>query len=119
MTVPQPQPLLPAADAPVLLVLLPVASPGGEPLGATRALLAQLQHRLGGAVRVLKIDEALHPNVVRSFHATQLPACVLVRQGIELWRQTGLPDDEQTINHMLGLLAVPARPTEEPLPVVA
>lgn len=82
------------ADAAVLLVLLPLAF--GREL-ATQALTAsairQLQQRLEPAVRVLKIDEASHPDVVRSFGPPGLPACVLVRQGVELWRQQGLPED--------------------------
>ena len=82
------------ADAAVLLVLLPLAL--GREL-ATQSLTASaiqnLQQRLWPAVRVLKIDEASHPDVVRSFGPPELPACVLVRQGVELWRQQGLPED--------------------------
>ncbi|MCC3159153.1 thioredoxin [Hymenobacter sp. 15J16-1T3B] len=101
--------LLPAADAAVLLVLLPVAShaDGGAPR-FTPAALEQLQRRLGPSIRVLRIDEASHPTVVRSFHAQQLPACVLVRQGVELWRQPGLPDDDGAAAELLGKLAAPA-----------
>lgn len=82
------------SDAAVLLVLLPLAS-GREASGppVTASTLYTLQQRLGPAVRVLKIDEATHPAVVRSFGKPELPACVLVRQGVELWRQQGLPED--------------------------
>lgn len=76
----------------MLLVLLPPAVAGQAPalsLGALRAL----QARLGPTVRVLRVDEASHPTVVHSFSGqpAALPACVLVRQGVELWRQPGLP----------------------------
>ena len=74
-------------DAAVLLVLLPP----GAGAAATDALAA-LQQQLGATVRVLAIEEATHPAVVRSFGPPALPACVLVRQGVELWRQPGLPD---------------------------
>lgn len=74
-------------DAAVLLVLLPLG------VGAAATVtLAALQQQLGTAVRVLAIEEATHPAVVRSFGPTALPACVLVRQGVELWRQPGLPN---------------------------
>lgn len=73
-------------DAPVLLVLLPLGAGA-----AATAALAAVQQQLGAAVRVLAIDEATHPAVVRSFGPPALPACVLVRQGVELWRQPGLP----------------------------
>ncbi|MBT2558683.1 thioredoxin [Hymenobacter sp. ISL-91] len=82
-------------EATVLLVLLPLAGAGQAPALSAGALRA-LQARLGPGVRVLKIDEATHPTVVRSFSGqpAALPACVLVRQGVELWRQPGLPQAE-------------------------
>ncbi|GAB2949907.1 hypothetical protein GCM10027048_13830 [Hymenobacter coalescens] len=104
MTVIQTKPLLPASDAAVLLVLLPDAGQPRQLPPVSSASLTQLQHRLGGAVRVLKIDEASHPTVVRSFQASQLPSCVLVRQGIELWRQVGLPEDEAAVAALLSKL---------------
>lgn len=89
-------------DTAVLLVLLPLEL-GSELMGETRtaASLRTLQGRLGTAIRVLKIDEASHPAVVRSFGPPQLPACVLVRQGVELWRLQGLPEDESIVSALL------------------
>lgn len=94
---------MPGADETVLLVLLPAA---GAPLQLPAGGLEQLQQRLGTAIRVLKIEETKHPTVVRSFHAAGLPAYVLVRRGIELWRQPGLPTAE-TAAELLGKLAEP------------
>lgn len=106
MTAPQLTPPLPGADETVLLVLLPAAA-AAQPLPQRLAGdLEQLQQQLGPAIRVLKIEEAKHPTVVRSFHAAALPACVLVRRGIELWRQPGLPSAE-TAAALLGKLAEP------------
>jgi hypothetical protein len=82
----------------VLLVLLPPARAGQLP---TTAQLDDLQRQLGPAVRVLRIDEATHPAVVRSFAVAQLPACVLVRGGIELWRQSGWPEDDAFVAALL------------------
>lgn len=89
-------------DTAVLLVLLPLV-PRGEVAGEvqTNASLRALQGRLGPGIRVLKIDEASHPAVVRSFGPPQLPACVLVRQGVELWRSQGLPEDEAIVETLL------------------
>ncbi|QKG55170.1 hypothetical protein GKZ68_00040 [Hymenobacter sp. BRD128] len=36
-----------------------------------------------------------------------LPAFVLVRQGVELWRQQGLPEGEFIVAQLLDKLAVP------------
>ncbi|MBC6990523.1 MULTISPECIES: thioredoxin domain-containing protein [Hymenobacter] len=102
MTSSQPQPQLSETDSAVLLVLLPTATGNGVQQAATNASLATLQGRLGAAIRVLKVDEASHPAVVRSFHATELPSFVLVRQGIELWRQQGLPEGEVTATLLLS-----------------
>lgn len=90
-------------DTAVLLVLLPVR-PADPPPYRLQGLLDYLQQRLSPGIRVLKIDEATHPAVVHSFHAQQLPAFVLVRQGVELWRQQGLPDEEDTAALLLRKL---------------
>lgn len=99
-------PVLPP-DAAVLLVLLPIV-PRNEVAGEaqTNASLRVLQGQLGAAIRVLKIDEASHPAVVRSFGPSQLPACVLVRQGVELWRQQGLPEGDAIVGALLEVARV-------------
>ncbi len=86
----------------VLLVLLPFVPTGEAPPETLNHLAVHaLQQRLGTAIRVLKIDEASHPAVICSFGTPQLPACVLVRQGVELWRQQGLPDDDAMVAALL------------------
>ena len=85
----------------MLLVLLPPTAGGAPAEAPTPAALGALQQRLGPAVRVLTINEASHPAVVRSFGTPELPACVLVRQGVELWRQQGLPEDENLVASLL------------------
>lgn len=94
-------------DAAVLLVLLPAPAPGAGRPGSlvSGAALAALQQQLGAAVRVLRIDASTHPSVVSSFHATDLPCFVLVRHGIELWRECGLPDAATLAPLLLGLLS--------------
>jgi hypothetical protein len=92
-------------EATVLLVLLPLAT--GSEATAARASLGALQQQLGPGVRVLAIDEATHPAVVRSFGPAALPASVLVHRGVELWRQPGLPAAEA----VASLLRVPAELT--------
>ena len=103
-------PLLPAHPA-MLLVLLPTVGAGVEqesPLvrSATNLLLKGLQLKLGTAIRVLKVDEATHPGVVRAFDGRGVPAFVLLRDGAELWRQQGLPEGEPMAALLLSKLAV-------------
>ncbi|RSK50009.1 thioredoxin [Hymenobacter rigui] len=89
-----PNPTPPAAA--MLLVMMPPAAarpgPAGPYFSATDQ--SRLQHLLGAGVQVLRIDEAEYPAVVRSFAPPRLPACVLLWQGMELWRQEGLPQPE-------------------------
>jgi len=107
MTFSQLTPTQQVADTDVLLVLLPKANGEGKSaqLATTNASLDYLQHQLGPAIRILRIDEASHPAVVRSFHATQLPAFVLLRQGIELWRHQGLTEGESIVPLLLGKIS--------------
>jgi len=99
----------PPADAAVLLVLLPPVASGGA--GPDRAVLhtalRTLQQQLGPTIRVLKVDEARHPIVVRSFHINELPAFVLVHKGIELWREQGLPEGEGIVPLLLSKVGPP------------
>ena len=91
----------------VLLVLLPLGAGPAEAVA-----LATVQQQLGAAVRVLAIDETSHPAVVRSFGAPALPACVLVRQGVELWRQWGLPDAAAVAGQLRATRPVPGSLSE-------
>lgn len=96
---PPPELLAPA----VLLVLVPAGRAGQLP---TPAQLDDLQRQLGPAVRVLRLDETAHAAVVRSFAVAQLPACVLVREGIELWRQPGWPESDALVASLLSAACV-------------
>ncbi|WP_223650551.1 thioredoxin [Hymenobacter psoromatis] len=108
MPIPTPTPTAAlAADAAVLLVLLPTEGTAPPVRAATLAALQALQQRLGSAIRVLSVDDASHPAVVQSFQATNLPAFVLVRRGVELWRQQGLPEGEFIVAQLLAQLALP------------
>jgi thioredoxin-like negative regulator of GroEL len=94
----------PATDAAVLLVLLPGADDQNQPSGSVQTLVNYLQDRLHLTIRVLKIDATTHPAVVQSFQPRQLPAFVLVRQGVELWRQQGQAEGEATAMLVLSKL---------------
>lgn len=102
-----PYPVLLSAQSAVLLIFF---MPSEIANGAQRTVLAALadsvQAQLGPLVRVLHIDEAEHPDVVQSFAITQLPAFVLVRHGIELWRQQGMADETTLVELIRRLLRV-------------
>lgn len=85
----RPKRLVPSVTLPVLLTFIPIDD---KPYSAVREMVSDLQHQLEGKIRVLKIDAASHPAIVRSFGLKRLPAFVLLLQGAELWRQEGIPD---------------------------
>jgi hypothetical protein len=66
----------------------------GQRRRSLMALADSLQQHLDNRIRVLRIDETHHPDVVRSFYIPETPAFVLVRHGVELWRQVGTPNEE-------------------------
>ena len=90
--------------AAVLLVMLP--RPARHSLVQSQSVfaaeLAALQSRLGPAVRVLQIDEASYPAILRSFAPAQLPTSVLMHHGVELWRRPGLPDADEIDALLVG-----------------
>jgi thioredoxin-like negative regulator of GroEL len=83
----------------MLLVLLPTVGPGlwqETPFARASSLLLlkALQTQLGTTIRILRVDEDTHPGVVQAFDGQGVPAFVLLRDGVELWRQQGLPAGE-------------------------
>jgi hypothetical protein len=88
----------------MLLVLLPPVGTAPQVRAATLLALAALQRSLGPAIRVLTVDEMSHPSVVHSFRATDLPCFVLMRQGVELLRECGLPEGAAIVPLLLDKL---------------
>lgn len=93
-----------SSQLPVLLVFAPTAP---TQRAGVDQLLAQARSVLERAVRIVRISETTHPEVVLSFGFTTLPAFVLLRQGLELWRHTG-PIDSHELFHQLGNQIDPA-----------
>ena len=85
-------PVIIPAHAAVLLCFMPDVSVRQQAAEhpTLNAVMSQLQKRLPPSVRMLRIDEAAHPEVVKSFNVIELPAFVLVRQGVEQWRREGV-----------------------------
>ncbi len=100
-----PRPVLLAAHLAVLLIFfIPSETTNRSERIALTALADSIQAQLGSLVRVLRIDESEHSDVVQSFAITQLPAFVLVRRGVELWRQQGSTDETSLIELIRRLL---------------
>lgn len=87
-----------APQAPVLLVFTSTTS-------AQRSEVEQLLEKTGlvlnSGLQIMRVSEATHPEVVRSFGITALPAFVLLQRGQELWRYSG-PVDNPELFHELG-----------------
>ncbi|AQG78917.1 thioredoxin domain-containing protein [Spirosoma montaniterrae] len=93
---------IPAQTA-VLLCFLP-AKPQPPAEGASLSVLTdRLQQQLPPSVRLLKVDEIRHADVVKSFNLSQLPAFVLVQQGVELGRREGTRSWDDVVS-LTGLL---------------
>lgn len=101
-----PQPIIIRARTAVLLIFMPPMRTAHQQRATLIALAQSVQTQLGSQVRVLRIDEATHPEVVQSFAITHMPAFVLVRQGVEIWRQEGIPDEATLVHVASDLLAV-------------
>lgn len=96
--------LLTARSAVLLIFFMPPALANRAERASLVVLANSLQQELSGLVRVLRIDEDIHLDVVRSFAITKMPAFVLVRRGVELWRQEGLTDEETLADVIKSLL---------------
>ena len=97
--------LLTARSAVLLIFFMPSDRVNRPQWVVLTALADSIQAQLGHLVRVLRIDEASHPDVVQTFAITQTPTFVLLRRGVELWRQQGLPDEATLVGLIQGFLA--------------
>ena len=97
--------LLTARSAVLLIFFMPSDRINRPQWVALTALADSIQAQLGSLVRVLCIDEDGHPDVVQTFAITQTPTFVLLRRGVELWRQQGLSDEATLVELVRGALA--------------
>ncbi|MFC5412080.1 thioredoxin family protein [Larkinella bovis] len=86
------RPLIVPAKTAVLLVFVP---PSLTQLLAVNQVLDRVRTELGAFIRITRVDQAVHPEVVRSFEVQQLPSFVLLKQGAEIWRHPGLLDAQE------------------------
>ncbi len=92
-------PVMIPAKTTILLVFVPTVPSWDtvqEP--SLPALIDVMQRQLGTSVPILMLNETLHADVILSFHVHQLPAFVLVQQGVELWRHEGMLDQDTRAN---------------------
>ncbi|WP_461108369.1 thioredoxin domain-containing protein [Spirosoma koreense] len=59
--------------------------------------LEKVRLLLNPTVHIVRISETTHPEVVRSFGFTALPAFVLLQQGLELWSYSGPVDAPELV----------------------
>ncbi|GAB3946016.1 hypothetical protein GCM10028805_16060 [Spirosoma harenae] len=64
-------------------------------------LLENVRSLLNPTVQIMRVSDSTHPEVVRSFGITALPAFVLLQRGQELWRYSG-PVDSADLFSQLG-----------------
>jgi hypothetical protein len=86
------QPIRVPAKSTVLLIFMPPDRTDWQRSHLTDWAEA-IKQRSAGGLRVLKVEQASHPEVVQSFDIRQFPTLVLVQQGTERWRQEGPPNE--------------------------
>lgn len=82
---------------PVLLIFTPASST--QRIEIDR-LLEKAQPVLNPAIKIIRVSETTHPEVVRSFGFNSFPAFVLLQQGLELWRYSGPVDNPELFYQM-------------------
>ena len=96
MKEPDPKPI--SANSMILLVFMPPKPASQSEQTQLKILTDSLQQNMGERMRIVRIDESFLPDIFRSFEINDTPTFVLVRQGLEIWRQVGIPgEDFQTI----------------------
>lgn len=86
----------------VLLIFTPGTSDGRI---AVDQLLEKAQSVLNASVQVMRISNATHPEVSRSFDFATSPTFVLVRRGQEVWRYAGPVDSSDLVRQLSNQIA--------------
>ncbi len=61
-------------------------------------VLKQLQERMNGRLRILKMDVDKNPAIAQNFGIQGVPTLILFKQGAVLWRQSGAMNTAQLEN---------------------
>lgn len=83
-----------AGELPVLLIFFTPEPFNPRSKTDAMALIDSIHRHFADQINLLRIDPIQHPSVASSFHVAQSPTFILLRQGVELWRQTGLPHED-------------------------
>ncbi|GAB3931148.1 thioredoxin family protein [Larkinella terrae] len=100
------RPLIVPAKTAVLLVFVPDSIPQQA---RVNQVLERVGAELGESIRITRVDEVVHPEVVLSFRIQRLPSFVLLKHGMEIWRYSGLLDAQE----LIGLLTVQLQEVKE------
>ncbi|UFH55927.1 co-chaperone YbbN [Spirosoma sp. KNUC1025] len=88
-------------EAPKLAILLVFTSASPAQRVEVDRLLEKIKLVISPAVQIIRVSEAAHPEVVRSFEIRSLPTLILLKRGQELWRYSGAIDNPELL-HQLG-----------------
>lgn len=107
------RPLLIPPKTAVLLVFMPRVSSLSLDV---ELLLERVGTVLGDSVKITRVDESTHPEVVNSFGIRMLPSFVLIMQGNEIWRHSGTIESKELL-HLLTEQLEKLLPNLDGLPV--
>lgn len=63
-------------------------------------LLERVKAVADDAIRITQVDEIINPEVVSSFGVQVLPTFILLKQGVEIWRHSGILESQLLTEHV-------------------
>ena len=73
------------------LVLVDFSAEWCGPCKIVKPVLEELQQRMGGMIRIIKIDIDKSPALAETWQIESVPTLVLFQKGAPLWRRSGVP----------------------------
>ena len=75
------------------------------PCKMMKPVLEELRNVMGDKIRILKIDVDKNPTVANSMNISGVPTLILFKQGVPIWRQSGV----QTAKQLQSIIAQKAQ----------
>jgi len=77
------------------ITLVDIGAEWCAPCRTMEPVLQSLQKDMAGKFKLVKIDAGIHTDLMKQLQASEIPTFIVYKNGKEVWRKTGVTDQEE------------------------